>query len=92
MQQAAAGATAISVSPSMPSKNALRKVIGRVRRKEKLNEPRTIGEINIPEELRLTILGKRFLHRDWTETALVYDGRGYATFGTVPVLDRGWNF
>lgn len=63
-QRSDAGDLAMVVAPLMPSKNASRKIISRVRRVNKPKEPLCIEEINIPERLRLTISGHRFLQKD----------------------------
>lgn len=63
-QQATAGNLAVAISPHMPTKNALRKVISRVRHIGKPKEPQTLDEINIPEELKNTISAKKFMQRE----------------------------
>ncbi len=50
--------------PYMPSSNALRSTIKRVKRAEMPAEPQTIEEVNIPDLLRLTLNGDTFLIRD----------------------------
>ncbi|CAI2187507.1 6772_t:CDS:2, partial [Funneliformis geosporum] len=50
--------------PYMPSSNALRSIIKRVKRAEMPAEPQTIEEVNIPDSLRLTLNGDTFLIRD----------------------------
>lgn len=63
-QQASDGPAAICLAPSMPSKNASRKIIGRVRQAGKLKEPTSIDDIDIPHELRSTLSGQKFLQAD----------------------------
>ncbi|CAI2170083.1 7820_t:CDS:2 [Funneliformis geosporum] len=48
--------------PYMPSSNALRSIIKRVKRAE--IPAQTIKEVNIPDSLRLTLNGDTFLIRD----------------------------
>lgn len=62
-QHASQGDTSLDIAPSMPTKNALRKVISRVRDTGR-PEPKTVAEIDVPEDLRQTISGKKFLQRD----------------------------
>ena len=48
----------------MPSSNALRSRIKRVKRAEMPAQPQTIEEINVPDSLCLTLNGDTFLIRD----------------------------
>ncbi|CAB4424033.1 unnamed protein product [Rhizophagus irregularis] len=50
--------------PYMPSKNALRTTIKRVRRAELPPQPQNIGELNVPNPLCLTLNGDPFLVKD----------------------------
>jgi hypothetical protein len=50
--------------PYMPSSNALRSRIKRVKRAEMPAQPQTIEEINVPDSLCLTLNGDTFLIRD----------------------------
>lgn len=62
-QQAGSGSVSISVAPAMPTKSALRKMIGRARCVGLPKEPRSLNEIEIPEELRSSIAGKMFFQK-----------------------------
>jgi hypothetical protein len=53
------------VHPYMPSHNALRKKIIRVRKIEIPPEPQSIAEVNIPDSLCMTLNGEFFLVRDY---------------------------
>jgi hypothetical protein len=50
--------------PYLPSSNALRSRIRRVKRAEMPAQPQTIEEVNVPDSLRLTLNGDTFLIRD----------------------------
>jgi len=50
--------------PYMPSSNALRAIIGRIKRAEMPAQPQTIEEIIVPDSLRLTLNGDTFLIKD----------------------------
>jgi len=50
--------------PYLPSSDALRQTINRLRHSEFPVEPTTLGELNIPEHLTRTLDGTRFLVRD----------------------------
>jgi hypothetical protein len=52
------------ICPYMPSRDALRKRITRVRKAEIPPEPQSIAEVNIPESLRITLNGEPFLVKD----------------------------
>jgi len=52
--------------PCMPSRNALRRKIARVRRTKTPPQPQSIEEINIPASLRVNLNGDPFLIKDHT--------------------------
>ena len=52
------------IHPYIPSVNALRKTINRVRKLEMPSQPQNINEVNIPESLCLTLNGNLFLVKD----------------------------
>ena len=56
--------TSPDIRPYLPSKDALRKKIKRVRQNERPQEPKTLHEIDIPANLRKTLTGELFLVRD----------------------------
>ena len=60
-----------SIVPCLPSKNALRKSIKRIRRYDRPSEPTSLVDINIPPELKLTLNGGLFLKRD----SMIEEGR-----------------
>lgn len=49
---------------SLPNRQALRKQINRVRDKNMPSQPRSLQDINIPSNLRLTINGNQFLAKE----------------------------
>ncbi|GET00572.1 uncharacterized protein LOC112591534 [Rhizophagus clarus] len=51
--------------PYMPTVNALRTVIKRVRKAERPPQPQNIGEVNVPNSLCLTLTGDHFLVKDF---------------------------
>ncbi|GBC01522.1 hypothetical protein RclHR1_04210008 [Rhizophagus clarus] len=51
--------------PYMPTVNALRTVIKRVRKAERPPQPQNIGEVDVPNLLRLTLTGDPFLVKDF---------------------------
>jgi len=48
----------------MPSKEAIRKQIKRVRREDTPAEPNSLDGLEIPEDLKQTLLGEPFLIQD----------------------------
>ena len=54
------------ISPYMPSQNALRMRIKRVRRTEMPSESQNLNEINIPDSFKITLSGNLFLVKDLT--------------------------
>lgn len=50
-------AMAMAMAPSMASKNAIRKTIGRVSSKDQQPEPRSLDNLQIPNALKTTISG-----------------------------------
>lgn len=54
------------IVPSLPSKNALRQKIKRIRQAHQLPEPKTIVDIEVPLELQNTLTGELFLVKDST--------------------------
>lgn len=50
--------------PYMSSRNALRQVIERVRRENMLPQPRSLGELNLLNSLKITFGGEIFLLKD----------------------------
>jgi hypothetical protein len=52
------------ICPYMPSRNALRRKITRVRKMEMSSEPQSIAEINIPNSLCITLNREPFLVKD----------------------------
>ena len=91
-----------SIVPCLPSKNALRKTIKRIRRCDRPPEPMSLLDIDIPPELMHTLNGGSFLYRDSTveeDQILIFTSDANmkrlskapfrimdCTFKTVPIL------
>ncbi|KFD51147.1 hypothetical protein M513_07911 [Trichuris suis] len=62
--QACTTSAAAEIAPCLPSANALRCMIRRVRKSHQYVEPRTLAEVHVPEELQRTLDGDLFLAKD----------------------------
>lgn len=75
-----------ATAATLPSEKSMTKMIQRLRGGEMPNNPRSLSELNLPEEFRKTVKGENFLlHDSITDTGEAEKGR-FLIFGTADNL------